>query len=139
MILGHPLLKLIKLAVLKLERSVLMWLPGSFEIVCQARIDPRVEEDQQRAVSRRCSNQFAVAAFNDPGSVGINEVTKRSCHSFIRALHRSLAGLNLAGLPTPPNNRVRVKVSQALSRGKGACVRALSGARVAENENFHMA
>jgi hypothetical protein len=125
-----------------------MWLPGPFEIVCQARIDPWVEEDQQRAMSRRCSNQFAVAALNDPGSVGINEVAKGSCDSFIRALQlpcRRLGGdrafqhSNLAGLPKPPNNRVRVKVSQALSRGKGACIRALSGARVAEDENFHVA
>ena len=85
-------------------------------------------------MGRRGSNQLAVAAFNDPGSVGINEVAKGSCDSFIRALHS-----NLAGLPKPPNNRVRVKVSQALLCGKGACIRALSGARVAEDEDFHAA
>ena len=108
-----------------------MWLPGPSEIVCQAGIHTRVEKNQQRALSRRRSNQFAVAAFNNPGSLRIDETLKGSCDSFIRALHSNLAGF--------PNDRVRVKVSQALSRGKGSCMRALSGARIAEDENFHSA
>jgi hypothetical protein len=43
-----------------------MWFPWPLEIVCQVRIHPWIEEDQQSAMSRRRSNQFAAAAFNDP-------------------------------------------------------------------------
>src|SRR5262245_33433670 len=75
---GHPLLKLIKHGVLKFERSVFMRLPRAIQIVCQACIDPRVEKNQQRSVRRRHSNQLAVAAFDDPGNLRINETFKRS-------------------------------------------------------------
>src|SRR5262245_31149612 len=109
-----------------------MWFPWPLEIVCQARIYPRIEKDQQRAMSRSRSNQFAVAAFNDPGSMRIDEVSKRSLDRLTPpALHSNLAGV--------PNDRVQIDVRQALPRGKGSCVRAFSGARVAEDENFHAA
>jgi len=38
-VIGHPLLKLIKHGVLKFERSVFMRLPGPLQIVCQAGIE----------------------------------------------------------------------------------------------------
>jgi len=82
-------------------------------------------------MSRSRSHQFAVAAFNDPGSMRIDEVSKRSLDRLTLALHSNLAGL--------PNDRVQIEVRQALPRGKGSCVRAFSGARVAEDENFHAA
>jgi hypothetical protein len=42
----------------------------------------------------------------------MDEISKGRCDSLIRALLR-----NLAGLKDVPDDRIRVKVSQALSRG----------------------
>ena len=82
-------------------------------------------------MSRGGSNQFALAAFNDPRSLRIDEALKRSCDRLTGALYGDPAGL--------PNDRIKVEVRQTLPSGKGSCVRALSGARVAEDKNFHAA
>ena len=113
------------------SETVLLWLPGPFEIVCQARIPPWVEENQQRAMSRSRSNQSVVAAFNDPSSLRIDEASKRQCDRLMRALHGNFPGL--------PEDRVQLEVRQALPRGKDSGVCALSGTRVAEDKNFHAA
>lgn len=64
----------------------------------------------------------------------MDEVSKGRFDRLIWALPN-----NLAGFPDAPDDRVRVEVRQALSRGQGSCVCALSRARVAKDENFHAA
>lgn len=75
---NHPLLKRTTHRVLKFKRGVLLWLPRTPEIVCKADIEPWVEKDQQRAMGRRRADQFAIAAFDDPVTMRVNEGLKRS-------------------------------------------------------------
>jgi hypothetical protein len=74
----YPLLKLAKHGVLSLKGRVFVLLPWPPEIVGKTHIDPWIEEDQLRAMCRRRSNEFAVAAFNNPSRVQIDEAPERT-------------------------------------------------------------
>ena len=125
----NPGLQVLQHGVLRLLRRVLVGFPGPPLVVLHARLQARVEEDQLRAMAGGGFDKLAVAAFDDPAPVQVEERGQRPRDGFRIAPYRHLVRL--------PDNRVEVEMGQAMRHRQLPGEGALAGAGVAENEDSH--